>query len=90
MANDRIFFSDYARKRMFERRIRVADVVAVLSGEDVVEEYGDGRYLVLGWVEGRALHVVAEDDAVAVTTTVVTVYEPDPERWKSGFRERKQ
>jgi hypothetical protein len=40
MAYDQIFFSDYARKRIFERRVRVAEVVAVLRGEDVIEDYG--------------------------------------------------
>ena len=90
MANDEIFFSDYARKRMFERRVRVADVVDVLRGEDVVEDYGDGRYVVLGWIGNRVLHVVAEDDPIARTTIVVTVYEPDSTNWKSGYRKRKR
>jgi hypothetical protein len=90
MAYTQIFFSDYARKRMFERRVHVAEVVAVLRGEDVVEDYGDGRYVVLGWIGSRALHVVAEDDAIAQATTVVTVYEPDSANWKSGYRERKR
>jgi hypothetical protein len=89
MAYDEIFFSDYARKRMFERWVEVAEVVEVLRGEDVIEDYGDGRYLVLGWVGSRALHVVAEDDPLAQTTTVVTVYEPQIGSWKSGYRERR-
>ncbi len=42
MAYNQVFFSDYARKRMFERRMRVAEVVDVLRGEDVIEDYGDG------------------------------------------------
>lgn len=90
MAYPLIFFSDYARKRMFERRMRVPDVVAVLRGEDVIEDYGDGRYLVLGWIGSRVLHVVGEDDPVAQTTTVVTVYEPDSASWSSGYRERRR
>jgi hypothetical protein len=89
MAYDEIFFSDYARKRMFERWVEVAEVVEVLRGEDVIEDYGDGRFLVLGWVGSRALHVVAEDDPLAQTTTVVTVYEPEIGSWKSGYRERR-
>lgn len=88
MAFDEIFFSSYARRRMFERRVRVAEVLEVLRGEDVTEDYGDGRYLTLGWVDARALHVVAEDDPVARTTAVVTVYEPDSALWKAGYRER--
>jgi len=90
MAFDDIYFSDYARKRMFERRMSVAEVHQVLKDDDQLEDYGDGRYLVLGWVGTRAIHVVAEDDVVAQATTVVTVYEPDPRKWKSGFRKRKR
>jgi hypothetical protein len=90
MAYDEIVFSDYARKRMFERRVRVAEVAEVLRGDNVIEDYEDGRYLVLGWAGTRALHVVAEDDPLAQTTTVVTVYEPDPALWKSGWRERRR
>ena len=89
MAHDEILFSDYARRRMFERRMRVADVVKALRGDDVIEDYGDGRYLVFGRSDQRAIHVVAEDDVLAHVTTVVTVYEPDSGNWKSGYPERK-
>lgn len=90
MAHDEIYFTDYARRRMFERRIGVAEIVQVLHDDDVIEDYGDGRYLVLGWVGHQALHVVADDDALARVTTVVTVYQPDLESWKAGYRERKR
>ncbi|MBI3950054.1 MAG: DUF4258 domain-containing protein [Acidobacteria bacterium] len=90
MAFDDVYFSDYARKRMFERRISVAEVRQVLADDDRLEDYSDGRYLVLGWVGIRAIHVAAEDDILAQVTTVVTVYEPDLRKWKPGFRQRKR
>jgi len=46
MAFDDIYFSDYARKRMFERRMSVAEVHQVLKDDDQLDDYGDGRYLV--------------------------------------------
>jgi hypothetical protein len=74
---------------MFERKIAVKAVLETLAGSDILEDYADGRYLTLGWIGGKALHVVAEDDILARTSTIVTVYEPDPGLWRPGFRERK-
>jgi hypothetical protein len=61
----------------------------------IVEEYPDDRpypsVLVLGRTnEGRPVHVVCayapEDDQLIV----ITVYEPDPNRWDDEFRQRRK
>jgi hypothetical protein len=61
----------------------------------IVEEYPDDRpypsVLVLGRASGgRPVHVVRayapEDDEVIV----ITVYEPDPNRWDEEFRQRRK
>ncbi len=44
--------------------------------------------LVLGWVEGRALHVVAAESDHEII--VITVYEPEPNQWEPGFERRKR
>lgn len=78
---------------MIERSISVENVRAVLENGDIIEEYkadAPPRYLVLDWIDGRPLHVVAEDDPMMGETTTVTVYEPSRKYWKSGFRERKK
>jgi hypothetical protein len=46
--------------------------------------------LLLGFVGGRALHVVVADSADDGETIVVTVYEPDPALWRPGFRRRRR
>lgn len=46
--------------------------------------------LLLGVVQGRALHVVAAEDVAAATTIAVTVYEPDPLQWRPGFERRRK
>ena len=78
---------------MIERDISVAEVRAALESGEIIEEYladAPPRYLVLGWITSRPLHVVAEDDPLTEETRAVTVYEPDRKLWKSGFRERKK
>jgi hypothetical protein len=45
--------------------------------------------LLLGTVDGRVLHVVVGHDAGTERCYVVTVYEPDPEKWERDFRRRK-
>ncbi|MCW5962051.1 MAG: DUF4258 domain-containing protein [Pyrinomonadaceae bacterium] len=64
-----------------------------MENGDIIEEYKADmppRYLVFDWIDGRPLHVVAEDDPVSRETTAVTVYQPSRKYWKSGFRERKK
>ncbi len=60
----------------------------------IIEEYPEDRpypsVLVLGRTEeGRPVHVVCayvpEDDKLIV----ITVYEPDPNRWDEEFRQRR-
>jgi hypothetical protein len=46
--------------------------------------------LVLGWVRGRPLHVVAADDEVNEETIIITTYEPDEAMWTNDFQKRRQ
>ncbi len=89
----KIIFPLYVLKRMIERHISVENVRFVLENGELIEEYKmdvPPRYLMLGWIDDRPLHIVAEDDLVIQETIAVTVYEPSRKYWKSGFRERKK
>jgi hypothetical protein len=78
---------------MFERRFTEDDVRQVVEGGKIIESYpGDTPYpsrLILGWRGLRPVHVVAADDVAAGTVIIVTVYEPDLERWEPGFEKRR-
>jgi hypothetical protein len=71
---------------------READVARVIAKGKEIESYPtDHPYpsrLLLGWVEGRPIHVVAAQAEHAII--VITVYEPDPAQWESGFERRWQ
>lgn len=88
----RIVFRVHSVKRMFKRSISVDDVRQLLESGEVIEEYPDDfpcpSRLVLGWVNGRPLHVVFAENISAGETIVVTVYEPNPDCWDKSFKER--
>jgi hypothetical protein len=46
--------------------------------------------LVLGFVNGRPLHVVVAEDRAAGTTIIVTVYEPERSLWQPSFKRRRR
>jgi hypothetical protein len=93
MAGGRLVFRVHAVRRMAQRGISVEDVREILRTGTVIESYPhDTPYpsrLVLGWTGSRPIHVVAADNQAAQETIVVTVYEPDPARWRPGFRRRR-
>jgi hypothetical protein len=78
---------------MFQRRISEGDVKHVLATGQVLENYPDDipypSCLVLGWSEGRPLHVVVAYNAEDDETIVITTYEPDPGRWDTDYKVRK-
>ena len=79
---------------MFQRRVGVAEVRAIIERGEVIEDRPDdlpyASRLLLGAVQGRPLHVVVAEDAAAASTIVVTVYEPDPALWRPGFKRRRK
>lgn len=85
-----LLFSEHALDRMLDWEIDVTDVEAAIDNGETIEEYEDGSRLLVGRSAVRTLHVVVNEDSRPDTTVVITVYEPDPERWDAAFRQRKQ
>gem|GEM_PF-2678609 len=44
--------------------------------------------LILGFCDNRPVHIVAADAPDEDETVIITVYQPDIERWDSTFRRR--
>ena len=89
-----VVFSGHAIQRMFQRSVGKDDVNAVISGGETVADYPDDTpypsSLLLGFVEGRPIHVVVAWDAGTDTCIIVTAYEPQPEQWEQGFTKRRE
>lgn len=79
---------------MAQRAIGEADVRRIIESGTTIEEYpNDKPYpsrLLLGWIGDRPLHVVVADSVEQQQVVVITVYEPDTERWTADFTRRKR
>lgn len=87
-----LIFREHALLRMAERGITHQDVTSALEQGEVIRHYPeDTPYpsrLLLLWIEGQPLHVVAApvgDDA----EIVITVYRPDPALWEPDFKRKR-
>ena len=91
---EHLIFRVHAIQRMFERAVSKEDVRQVLATGKIIETYPyDKPYpscLVLGWSGTRPIHVVVADNLDQRETIVITVYEPDLDRWEPGFEKRRQ
>ena len=78
---------------MIARFITEVEIRQVLEEGTIIESYPDEvpypSYLMLGYVNARPLHVAAADDDLGKQTIVITIYEPDSNRWDSTFSKRK-
>jgi hypothetical protein len=90
----KIIFRTHAVKRMFQRRVDEKDVRSVLETGEIIEVYSDDTpypsCLILGWLGNRPLHVVAADNTADDETIVITVYEPEQDKWTPNFKRRIQ
>jgi Domain of unknown function (DUF4258) len=93
MAYTNLTFRQHALQRMFEREIDAKDVRQVIEHGEVIKNYPDDKpypsRLILGWKEGKPLHVVAADHSQADETIIITVYQPAPALWNLDFRSKK-
>jgi hypothetical protein len=78
---------------MFERGISEKKVRQALDAGDVIEDYSaempEPSQLIMGFQGRRAFHVVTSDNMETKETTIITVYVPEPAKWKKDFRSRR-
>jgi hypothetical protein len=93
MSVNRLTFRIHAIRRMFQRQVDILDIRHILGTGEIIEEYPKDTphpsRLMLGWRDSRPLHVVVADDKEQQETIVITVYEPDPDKWELDFKKRK-
>lgn len=89
---EQVIFRVHAIQRMFQRGITIEDVRLILKHGEVIKDYNDDTpypsKLILHWIDGRPIHVVAAYNMEHNEVIVITAYEPDPEIWSSDFRRR--
>ncbi len=86
-------YTGHVVRRMFERRIEREAVLETLAKGRTIAEYPDDKpfpsRLILAFINGQPLHVVAAYDESSQTCIVISVYEPDPDLWEDKFTSRK-
>ncbi len=91
--NTTIIFRVHAVQRMFERNVTVKKVREALETGETIEDYSsempEPSRLLLGFQGKRPFHVVTSENPAADELTVITVYLPDPNKWKKDFRSRR-
>ena len=90
---DRLVYSGHALRQMFARSISTKDVRAVVANAECVAEYPDDRpfpsELLVGFSNGRPIHVVFSVDEKNRMGYVVTAYVPDEKLWSDDFKARR-
>ncbi len=77
-----------------ERGITVAETEQALLNGEIIERYPDAQpypaCLVLGWlVSGDPLHIVCSKGNNEPALRIVTLYEPEDNRWEDDYKTRK-
>jgi len=92
-SNGKIRFKKHALIRSIERNITINEIETVLYDCTVVSEYVDDKplasYLVAGFTEeNRPLHMVIAIDDKEEYIWIITVYEPDKNKWDESYTRR--
>jgi len=87
-----IIWRKHVQIRMMERMISREAILTTLRQGEIIKEYPDDTpcpsRLLLHWVNGQPLHVVAA--TCQETTIIITAYYPDPAMWDSDFRRKRK
>jgi len=93
MNNQEFFFRVHAVQRMFERQISAKKVRQALESGEVIEDYSaetsEPSRLILGFQGKRPFHVVTSENQHSGQIAIITVYIPDPDKWKKDHRTRR-
>jgi hypothetical protein len=91
--NSKTIFRVHAVQRMFERRVAINKVLGAIQSGEIIEDYSsetpEPSRLILGFQGKRPFHVVTSENPETNETTVITVYVPDPNKWKHDSRSRR-
>ncbi len=94
VAFDKIIFKNHALVRMLERKIKSEEITTSLLAAEIIENYDDDKpfpsYLLLGYSDGRPLHIVLSYDKLNEFIYIITIYEPSPELWIKEFKKRRK
>ena len=88
----KVKWSAHASERMMRRGITRRDVLACISGGEIIEQYPDywlnPACLIFGYaIDGKVIHVVVGVDEYV---HIVTAYYPDSKKFESDMKTRRK
>lgn len=93
LSNEHFTISLHATTRALERKISIKEIIQLAQTLELIEFYPDDKYLpsglFLGFTNlGRPLHIQLTLNS-SITTKIITIYEPEIEKWKDNFTRRR-
>lgn len=84
--------SKHAVDQSILRNIRIAEITEAIAQGKVIENYPDDKYgascLIAGFTEAnRPLHIQCSNPS-RLLIKIITVYQPNPQRWNRNFTQR--
>jgi hypothetical protein len=93
VAEGQFEFSKHALDQSILRQIRVQEIREAIANGQVIEDYPDDKYgsscLIRGLTKAkRPIHIQCSYPSRPLIK-IITVYEPDPQRWNNDFTQRR-
>ena len=93
VADEQFEFSKHAVDQSILRQIQVQEVREVITNGQVIEDYPNDKYgascLISGLTKARRpIHVQCSYPSRPLLR-IITLYEPDPQRWNEDFTQRR-
>ena len=93
VAESQFEFSKHAVDQSILRQVRVQEIMEAIANGQIIEDYLDDKYgsscLICGLTQAqRPLHIQCSYPSRPLIK-IITVYEPDPQRWNDAFTQRK-
>lgn len=89
-----LIYRIHARQSMFTRSISDECIEYILQHGEVIEDYRHAfpfpAKLLLGWYNGRSIHVVAAENSSKQQVIVITAYEPTLDKWELDRKTRRK
>jgi Domain of unknown function (DUF4258) len=89
-----LIYRIHARQSMFTRSIADECVEHIVRNGEVIEDYPHAfpfpAKLLLGWCNGRPIHVVAAEHGGKQLVIVITAYEPALNKWEPDRKTRRK
>ena len=93
-AQEQFEFSKHAVDQSILRQIRVQEIREAITNGQVIEDYPEDKYgpscLIAGSTQAQSpIHVQCSYPTRSLIK-VITVYEPNPQRWNQDFTQRRR